>query len=139
VIVISEELKKQIERESAEAYPNECCGIMIGIDQGEKRVVQRLEKVTNEFEEAERFHRFLITPQQLLKADKRAGEEGKLVLGFYHSHPDHPARPSEYDRSHAWPFYSYVIVSIMKRTPAEMTCWVLDDRTEQFVEQEIAV
>jgi len=138
VIVIADELRKQIEREGAEAYPNECCGIMIGVDVGGKRIVQRLEKVENQFEAGERYHRFSITPRDLLKADKRAGEEGKLVLGFYHSHPDHPARPSEYDRSHAWPFYSYVIVSIMERKAADMMSWMLDDATEQFVEQEIA-
>jgi len=137
VIVISDELKRQIEREGAAAYPNECCGILIGVDVDGKRIVQRLEKVQNEFEEGERYHRFSITPKDLLKADKSAGEEGKLVLGFYHSHPDHPARPSEYDRSHAWPFYSYVIVSIMKGQAADMTSWVLDDATEQFVGQEI--
>jgi proteasome lid subunit RPN8/RPN11 len=61
-----------------------------------------------------------------------------LVLGFYHSHPDHPARPSEYDREHGWPFYSYVIVAIHKREPVDMTCWVLDEQTEQFKPQAIA-
>jgi proteasome lid subunit RPN8/RPN11 len=58
-------------------------------------------------------------------------------LGFYHSHPDHPARPSETDRQAGWPFYSYVIVSIMQRQPADMTSWVLDEQTEQFQEQTI--
>jgi proteasome lid subunit RPN8/RPN11 len=59
------------------------------------------------------------------------------VLGFYHSHPDHPARPSQYDLDHAWPFYSYVIVAIEKREPGAMTCWQLDERTSQFRQQEI--
>jgi proteasome lid subunit RPN8/RPN11 len=72
-----------------------------------------------------------------MKAEKTAGAEGRLVLGFYHSHPDHPARPSEYDRQHGWPFYSYVIVSILEKRAAHMTCWVLDEATEMFAEQEI--
>jgi len=59
------------------------------------------------------------------------------VLGFYHSHPDHPARPSETDRASAWPFYSYVIVSIAKRQPVDMTSWQLDESTEQFKPEEI--
>jgi proteasome lid subunit RPN8/RPN11 len=72
-----------------------------------------------------------------MKAEKDAGDERRLVLGFYHSHPDHPARPSEYDRQHAWPFYSYVIVSISKGEPVDMTSWVLDEATETFSRQDI--
>ena len=73
-----------------------------------------------------------------MRAEKSAAETGQLVLGFYHSHPDHPARPSETDRQAAWPFYSYVIVSIGKGEPLDMTCWVLDEATEGFEEQRIA-
>jgi proteasome lid subunit RPN8/RPN11 len=101
-------------------------------------MVERLEAVKNNFDAGERYHRFSISPQTLMRAEKSAAERGQMVLGFYHSHPDHPARPSEYDREHGWPFYSYVIVSIMARKPAAMTCWVLNEQTEQFDEQEIA-
>lgn len=136
-LVIPVALARQIEAEGAKAYPNECCGIMIGRDEGGKRVVERLEPVANEFEAGEQYHRFLITPAVLMRAEKLAGRVGKLVLGFYHSHPDHPARPSEYDREHAWPFYSYVIVAITKREPTDMTSWVLDEQTETFRRQDI--
>ena len=134
-LVIPAALARQIEAEGSKAYPNECCGILIGRDEAGQRVVERLEPVANEFEEGEQYHRFLITPQVLMKAEKAAGE--KLVLGFYHSHPDHPARPSEYDREHAWPFYSYVIVAITKREATDLTSWVLDEATETFKRQEI--
>jgi proteasome lid subunit RPN8/RPN11 len=136
-LVLSPSLKRTIEQEGVKAFPNECCGIMLGRDVGDKRIVDILEPVENAFEEGEKYHRFSITPQRLMQADREAGKAGKLVLGFYHSHPDHPAKPSEYDRTHGWPFYSYVIVSIMKRVPSDMTCWVLDDATEQFGEQTI--
>lgn len=136
-LVIPAALARQIETEGSEAYPNECCGIMIGHEAQGRRIVERLEAVRNEFEESEQYHRFLITPQTLMQAEKAAGDAGKLVLGFYHSHPDHPARPSEYDREHAWPFYSYVIVSIAKRDPVDMTSWLLDDETNAFVRQDI--
>lgn len=136
-LVIPAGLARQIEAEGAKAYPNECCGIMIGRDEGRKRIVERLEPVANEFEAGEQYHRFLITPAVLMRAEKLAGGVGKLVLGFYHSHPDHPARPSEYDREHAWPFYSYVIVAITKREPTDMTSWVLDEQTETFRRQDI--
>ena len=96
------------------------------------KLMSDVDRLKNEFEAGEQYHRFLITPQTLMKAEKTAGGAGQLVLGFYHSHPDHPARPSEYDREHAWPFYSYVIVSIMQRKPESLTSWVLDDATKRF-------
>jgi proteasome lid subunit RPN8/RPN11 len=131
------ELARQIEREGAKAYPNECCGILYGRDGAEGRVVEALEAVANDFDEAEKYHRFSISPKQLMNAEKTAADAGRLVLGFYHSHPDHPARPSEYDRQHAWPFYSYIIVSIAKGEAVDMTSWLLNETTETFTRQDI--
>ena len=128
---------RQIEAEGVQAYPNECCGIIFGADDNARRLVSRLEPVANVFDAAEQFHRFSISPQQLMAAEKQAADRGELVLGFYHSHPDHPARPSEYDRTHAWPYYSYVIVSIAKGHAIDMTSWILDERTETFSRQDI--
>jgi len=130
-------LARQIERGGTAAYPNECCGILIGVETGGRRMIERLQPVENSFEAGEQFHRFSITPQTLMQADKAAGDKGKLVLGFYHSHPDHPARPSEYDREHAWPFYSYIIVSIAKGEAVDMTSWLLDEETNLFKRQDI--
>lgn len=130
----------QIRREAAAAYPNECCGIIYGrLREGGGRSVSRLEPVANVFDEQERYHRFSISPEQLMNAERVAGERGELVLGFYHSHPDHPARPSEYDRQHAWPFYSYVIIAVARREPAEMTSWQLNEQTELFEPEGIVV
>ena len=141
-LILSNSLYKQIEDEGVRAFPNECCGVMIGRDEptpggDRRRIVERLQRLTNSFEADEQYHRFRLDPKEYIDVEKAAGAEGKLVLGFYHSHPDHPARPSEYDRQHAWPFYSYVIVSIMQRTPAAMTSWLLDEATEQFTEEQI--
>ena len=130
---------EQIRREAAAAYPDECCGIVYGTERGGERIVSRLEPVANAFDERERYHRFSISPEQLMGAERSAGERGELVLGFYHSHPDHPARPSEYDRQHAWPFYSYVIVAVARRQPGEMTSWQLNEQTEAFEPQPVAV
>jgi proteasome lid subunit RPN8/RPN11 len=137
VLLLPATLARQIEREGSTIYPNECCGIMFGRDTPEGRVVDKLEPVPNVFDETERYHRFSISPKQLMEAEKKAGDENRLVLGFYHSHPDHPARPSEYDRQYAWPFYSYVIVSIAKGQAVDMTSWVLDEQTETFGRQDI--
>jgi proteasome lid subunit RPN8/RPN11 len=143
VIVLTKEFYAGIEQEGARAYPNECCGVMIGRDERQadgsvRRVVERLQPLTNSFEKGEQYHRFRLDPLEYIQVEKEAGGQGKLVLGFYHSHPDCPARPSEYDREHGWPFYSYAIVSIRNGRPAEMTSWQLDEATEQFIEEQIA-
>ena len=136
-LVLPEALCRQIESEGSAAYPNECCGILVGRDVDGRRLVERLVEGRNVFEADEQYHRFSIDPRQQMKAEREAEAEGKVVLGFYHSHPDHPARPSEYDREHAWPFYSYVIVAVAKGKAADMTSWVLDDASNQFLAQAI--
>jgi proteasome lid subunit RPN8/RPN11 len=136
-LMLPASMARQIEQEGSRQYPNECCGIMYGRDTSHGRIVEELEAVANVFDEQEKYHRFSISPQELMVAERKASDQGRLVLGFYHSHPDHPARPSEYDRQHAWPFYSYVIVAIAKRDPTDMTSWVLDETTETFNRQDI--
>jgi proteasome lid subunit RPN8/RPN11 len=140
-IVLTPVQRRQIEREGSAAYPNECCGAILGKDMpggnSQRRIVQRLEPLKNSFSADEQFHRFSLDPAELMRLEKQATEWKLTVQGFYHSHPDHPARPSEYDRTHAWPFYSYVIVAIAKGKPADMTSWQLDASTEQFVPEEI--
>jgi proteasome lid subunit RPN8/RPN11 len=143
-LVLPDALRRRIEEEGAGAYPNECCGILVGREMKDasgatRRLVDRLEPGRNVFAADEQYHRFSIDPRAQLRAEKAAEAEGMLVLGYYHSHPDHPARPSEYDREHAWPFYSYVIVSVAKGKPGDTTSWVLDEATRQFRWQEIQV
>ena len=140
-LVLTPQQVAQIEEEGAQTYPNECCGIMIGRDMSDgactRRIVERLEPMQNVFDEAQQRRRFAVDPLALMRAEKSAAEQGSLVVGFYHSHPDHPARPSEFDREHAWPFYSYVIVSIAQGKAVDMTSWLLDDQTETFGRQDI--
>jgi proteasome lid subunit RPN8/RPN11 len=138
-IVLPRTIAEQIESEGVAAYPNECCGILIGRDTGGQRVVERIVPMKNVFDPGEQYHRFTIDPMALARADESAAAEGRAVLGFYHSHPDHPAQPSEYDRTHVppWDYYSHVIVAIEKAKPAAMTCWVFNEQTEQFQEQPI--
>jgi proteasome lid subunit RPN8/RPN11 len=140
-LILTPEQIGQIEREGAAAYPNECCGAMLGRDvaddSGVRRVVARLAPLSNSFAADEQYHRFSLDPRELMQLEKGAAEAGLAVLGFYHSHPNHPARPSETDRRHAWPFYSYVIVAIANRQPIDLTSWQLDESTEQFKPEEI--
>lgn len=142
VVYLSADVKKQIEAEGVRAFPNECCGILVGRDlAGGKRVIDRLVPMANTFDKAEQYHRFTVDPKAQIEAEKSADAEGKSVLGYYHSHPNHPAKPSEFDRQNMPPFtfYSQVIVSIMDRVPADMTCWYLDEESEQFAATRIVV
>jgi proteasome lid subunit RPN8/RPN11 len=138
-IVIPGNIYVQIEREGIAAYPNECCGLLIGRDVDGSRRVEKLVPMDNVFDADEQYHRFTIDPLALAKADEDASKEGRSVIGFYHSHPDHPAIPSEYDRTHVppWSFYSHVIVAIEKGSACAMTCWVMNEETEQFEERRI--
>lgn len=143
-LILPPPLFRQIEAEGAAGYPNEICGMIFGRDvadaavSGARRVAERLVPGANVFAADERYHRFSIDPLQQLKAERAAEKDGLVLLGYYHSHPDAPARPSEYDREHAWEVYSYVIVSIAKGKAVDLTSWVLDGETRQFARQEVA-
>jgi proteasome lid subunit RPN8/RPN11 len=114
-----------IRRHGVDTYPNECCGALIGRD----GVVTTTYALPNTTEEGPR-RRFLVRPGDYREAEKRARAAGGDLLGFYHSHPDHPARPSQYDLDHAWPVFSYIIVSVHNGEPQDMTSWRLrEDRT----------
>jgi proteasome lid subunit RPN8/RPN11 len=114
-----------IRRHGEETYPHECCGALVG--RGDH--VTALVGLPNTTEEGPR-RRFLVRPSDYRLAEGRATELGAELLGFYHSHPDHPARPSQYDLDHAWPTFAYVIVSVAAGAAADMTVWWLkDDRT----------
>jgi len=130
--------EKIIRAESENAYPNECCGILTGeIDGCGVKTVKHLEAIRNAREDSEQYHRFLITPEDMMQAQKAARERKQEVIGFYHSHPDHPALPSDYDKEHALPFYSYVIVSVMQGKSKELTSWELTADRNKFENEEI--
>ncbi|MFY9823408.1 MAG: M67 family metallopeptidase [Thermoanaerobaculia bacterium] len=123
---------------AAASYPEECCGFLIGrfvAATGLTAVLQVL-KVSNERQES-RHNRYLISPETVLAANKEARARGLDVVGYYHSHPDHPARPSEFDREHAWPGLSYVIVSVEGGRVADTRSWRLSDDRERFEEEAI--
>ncbi|NKB24383.1 MAG: hypothetical protein GKR87_08420 [Kiritimatiellae bacterium] len=129
-----------ITRQGIEAFPNECCGFLIGeeTEKGNRSVIQIVPATNNREEEAQH-RRFLITPENVMKTEKYAREKSLDIIGFYHSHPNAPARPSDYDTEHAWPWYSYVITSIMNREINETTSWILQDDRSKFNEKEISV
>lgn len=126
MIHISKKLILQIKGDAEKAYPNECCGFIFGrLENGEK-YAQRIASSANSAERAEQYHRFKITPEDMLKAERFARLNDWDIVGFYHSHPDCPAVPSEYDTSHALPVYSYMIISAMNGKAENCTSWELD-------------
>jgi len=129
-----------IRAEGESAYPNECCGILIGeIDSSGVKTVKNTEAIRNAREDGEQYHRFLITPEDIMRAEQTARKRKQDVIGFYHSHPDHPAIPSDYDKEYALPFYSYVIVSVMQNKSEELTSWELTDDRKTFESEKINI
>jgi proteasome lid subunit RPN8/RPN11 len=135
---IHSDLLDQIRRHGAEAYPEECCGVMIGEPGAGGARVVRLVPVENTREDAARHNRYLIEPATILRCQREARAEGLDIVGYYHSHPDHPARPSEFDREHAWPGTSYVIVAVEQGRPAALASWKLTDDRSAFEEEPLS-
>jgi proteasome lid subunit RPN8/RPN11 len=131
MLILPEILEKQIRDHGARDYPHECCGAMLGLDHGADREVRALFPLINRRDDSPR-NRFAITPEDFRQAERAATDNGVDMLGWYHSHPDHPARPSEFDREHAWPWYSYVIVSVAAGKPEDLTSWRLEDDRSKF-------
>jgi proteasome lid subunit RPN8/RPN11 len=133
VIRLGEAIVAHVNRHGEADYPHEACGLLLGAldDDGAKRVDEAV-ALANAREESARHHRFVIRPEDLLREEKRAREQGKDIVGIYHSHPDHPDEPSRYDLENAWPVYSYVIVSVREGRAASLRSWELGADRSRF-------
>ena len=140
-VALSSGLLEEMKSHSRETYPDECCGFLIGSPEGRpeegQRTIETLERATNEFD-GERRRRFLIRPEELRDVERRVQASGRAVVGFYHSHPDHPARPSEFDREHAWPWYTYLILSVTAHDVPTIGAFELDPDSLRFREVPVA-
>jgi len=119
------EIRLLLEKWTALGYPKETCGLLVGRLGNRHTWVVRSESTRNVNTERAR-DRFEVSPQDFLDCDRRARQDGLEVVGCWHSHPDHPARPSKTDQLRAWPDWSYIIVSVRGRRPEEMRSWRLD-------------
>jgi proteasome lid subunit RPN8/RPN11 len=128
-LTISVAIDQAIRRHGEETYPHECCGALVG----KGTIVTGVVALPNTTEEGPR-RRFLVRPSDYRLAERQATELGGALLGFYHSHPDHPARPSQYDLDHAWPTFAYVIVAVAAGAAGDMTVWFLKDDRSIFEE-----
>lgn len=128
-----EAMKKHGEKD----YPNECCGFLLGKVENEKKIVVLSKPVQNYREAENRYNRFVIPPEEYIKAERFANSKKLDVVGFYHSHPDAESKPSQYDLDHSWPFYSYVIISVKNQKSDKTTSWQLKDDRSEFLQEEL--
>ena len=133
---LSKDVLAKIHAHGEQAYPEEGAGFLLGEENG-VRDVQTIFPLTNSREDSARHNRYLITPEDYLKAELEADKLGLSLLGVFHSHPDHPNRPSEFDREWAQPFFSYIITSVQSGKAIESRSWRLLEDRSQFVEEEI--
>jgi len=126
------EVLAEIRQHAAETYPNECCGALIASG---GRIVEACRLPNTTAAGARR--RFRISPADYRRSEQRARELQGALAGFYHSHPDHPARPSRHDLEHAWPNLTYVIIAVKSGEPSEITSWRLRDDRSGFNQGEL--
>ena len=118
------------------AYPEEGCGVLLGREAEGERQVERVVGFDNVREDS-RHQRYLIAPEQLLAVEREARAAGLDVIGFFHSHPDHPSVPSAFDLEHAWPWYSYLIVSVERGAAKDARSWRLAEDRSRFEPEEL--
>jgi len=128
-----------IENHGEHDYPHECCGLLLGTFFDGQKTVAEVYPISNAREEQAKRNRFLIRPEELLQGERYAEQRELEVVGFYHSHPDCEATPSGYDLEHAWPTYSYIIVSVREGVAVELRSWELKADRSQFMREESAI
>lgn len=131
---ISRQLLARIHQHLESGYPNEACGVMLG----KSGVITEIASADNQRTDSAR-NRYLIDPLVYLKIEREADRRGLDVLGIYHSHPDVAARPSQFDLDHAWPNFSYLIVSVVKGKAVESNSWRLRDDRSAFDHEPVEI
>jgi proteasome lid subunit RPN8/RPN11 len=137
VLQISEDILAQIHAHGEQAYPEEGAGFLLGSDDGGERLVAQIFITENAREDEARHNRYLVTPKEYLQAEIAAEVMGMNLIGVFHSHPDHPNRPSEFDREWAQPFFSYIITRVNEGKAIESRSWRLAEDRSKFEEEEI--
>ena len=135
MLIIEQTPLNEMLQDALQTFPDECCGFFFGRETDEGRIVTR-SVVVNNSKEGDRRRRFEIAAKDYLHAERFADENDLQLLGVYHSHPNHPAIPSEHDRVAAQPYFSYIIVSVMENQIADIRSWQLNDNF-QFEEEKI--
>ena len=138
IINLKSTIIKNFMKHAESDYPHECCGFIIGnFTNGGSLGIEYLP--ANNTKEKNRERRFLIDPMAYQKAEDEADEQGMSIISIVHSHPDHPDKPSAFDRDHAWPGFSYIIISVKNGKSASYRSWQLNENREFFIEETINI
>ena len=137
MLQIGKDILAQIFAHGESSYPDEGAGFLLGYDDGEQRTVAQIFTTENAREDEARHNRYLVTPQEYLQAEIAAELLGLSLIGVFHSHPDHPNEPSEFDREWAQPFFSYIITSVNDGKAIGSRSWRLAEDRSKFEEEEI--
>lgn len=137
MITIAEKQLTEIREHGIRDYPYECCGLLLGRYAADGKFVTETYPISNAREESAKRNRFLITPEEHMRGERYARAQDLEIVGFYHSHPDSPAVPSQYDLEHAWPTYSYIIVSTSANSANDLFSWEQEPDRSRFNQEEI--
>ena len=138
MIRLSEMQADVIKQHGVRAFPHECCGVMLGDLADGVKIVRELRPLSNVHEEGHE-RRYLVSPDEMLSLMQEERKTKRKILGFYHSHPNHPAIPSDYDREWASPWYTYIIISVMDAKPDILSAWLLQDDRIAFIPDDIEI
>lgn len=122
-------------QDAVKTFPDECCGFLFGNETDGIRTISKIQVVDNA-KEGDKRRRFVISPKDYMKGERFADENNLKLLGVYHSHPNHPAIPSEHDRVAAQPYFSYIILSVIENEFNHIRSWQLNE-AQQFEEEKI--
>jgi len=136
---IASDIMQQIDRHGEAAYPEEGAGLLLGRLEGQHKQVEAILPLSNAREDSARHNRYLLTPQDYMHGEQEAARRGLDVLGVFHSHPDHPNRPSEFDREWAMPWFSYLITSVQSGQATGSRSWLLSEDRQAFIEEPITL
>ena len=139
VINLTQEIIRQFIKHGESDYPHECCGFILGnfIVDKDSRGIEYLPASNTKEENRER--RFLIDPMAYQNAEDEADKRGLSIISIVHSHPDHPDKPSDFDRDHAWPGFSYIIISVQNGKAVSYRSWQLNEDRIFFIEENINI
>jgi proteasome lid subunit RPN8/RPN11 len=140
MLTIPDEVLRAIHAHGEAAYPNEGVGLLLGRAQADEKTAAAILPLANRWEAGEQYHRYQVSGDDMLAAELEAGRRGLDILGFFHSHPDHPAEPSRFDHEWAtWPWYSYVITTIQQGRATVTRSWQLRADRSAFDEETVAL
>lgn len=139
VIKLGQALQQRIFKQMEATFPNEGGGFLLGTKQGENTLIEDVLQIENVFETEEQYHRYAMTPQNWMKMEDEADARNLTLVGYYHSHPNHVAIPSEYDREHALPNFIYIITSVMEGQAADMLVWELSHDRSKFESRSLEI